>query len=73
MSYEVPTHSGNLSSSHLYNPESSSVVVYNFHSLYSQDRFFIFTQPSYLINNEDNSQSVSNSISSVAEIYPAAN
>ena len=73
MSYEVPTHSNNLGSGQFYNPESSSVVVYNFHSLYSQDRFFIFTQPSYFIDGCDNSQSVSNSISSVAEIYPAAN
>lgn len=75
MSYEVPTHHAPASASNslMYNPEASSILVYNFHSLYSQDRFFVFTQPSYFSDFADNYESNSKSVSSVAEIYPAAN
>ena len=73
MSYEVPSQHAALSSLNNYNPEASSVVVYNFHSLYSQDRFFVFSQPSYLSCTGNDLASVSNSLSSVAEVYPAAN
>ena len=73
MSYEVPSHHASLTSNSLYNPEASSVLVYNFHSLYSQDRFFVFSQPSYVTSSEDSYLAASNSVSSVAEVYPAAN
>ena len=73
MSYEVPAQHATLKSNNLYNPEASSVVVYNVHSLYSQDRFFLFTQPSYFELSVATQPSVSNSLSSVAEVYPAAN
>ena len=71
MSYEVSTlHSSNVSTKN-YTTEASSVVVYNFHSLYSQDRFFIFTQPTYLEAAPMSNSSIG--VSSVAEIYPAGN
>jgi hypothetical protein len=73
MSYEVPSQHVALRDSSSYNPEASSVVVYNFHSLYSQDRFFVFTQPSYFDVSGGAQYSASNSLSSVAEVYPAAN
>lgn len=73
MSYEVPSSHSTLGNNTMYNPEASSVVVYNFHSLYSQDRFFVFSQPSYMGSGPGSYSSVSNSVSSVAEIYPAAN
>ena len=66
MSYEVPSSNPSMSSIASYSPEASSVVIYNFHSLYSQDRFFVFTQPGY---SHDNNVS----LSSVAEVYSAAN
>jgi NADH:ubiquinone oxidoreductase subunit C len=72
MSYEVPTVHSPLAQTSSYNPEASSVVVYNYHSLYSQDRFFVFTQPSYLETQSALENSIS-SLSSVAEVYPAAN
>lgn len=63
MSYEVPVNNPSLGSISSYSPESSSVIIYNFHSLHSQDRFFVFTQPGH-----------SNySVSSVTEVYSAAN
>jgi NADH:ubiquinone oxidoreductase subunit C len=60
-------------SSNAYNPEASSVVVYNFHSLYSQDRFFLFTQPSYFSTVSLAEKSPNKSLASVTEIFPAGN
>ena len=50
----------------------STIIVYNFHSLYSQNRFFIFTQSTpnttklRLISKNDSSDSI-------AELFPSAN
>ena len=71
MSYEVSTLHSSNNNARSYAPEASSVIVYNFHSLYSQDRFFIFTQPTYADAAPMHNPSVS--VSSVAEIYPAGN
>ena len=73
MSYEVPTLHTSTSKTQFYNTEASSIVIYNFHSLYSQDRFFLFTQPSYFNSTNDTYSAISNSLSSVAEVYPAGN
>ena len=75
MSYEVPNYHLNQSKGNSYTPESSSVVIYNYHSLYSQDRFFVFTQPTYFNSSEnlDLISNNSNALSSVAEVYPAGN
>lgn len=54
------------------NQGQSTIVVYNFHSLHSQNRFFIFTQnvssavKSKILTKND-------SIDSIAELFPAAN
>jgi NADH:ubiquinone oxidoreductase subunit C len=70
MSYEVSTlHTSRIS----YAAEASSINVYNFHSLYSQDRFLVFTQPSYLSTTSDPQEASNSSVSSVSEIYPAGN
>ena len=54
------------------NQAQSTIVVYNFHSLHSQNRFFVFTQnissavKSKVLDKND-------SIDSIAELFPAAN
>jgi NADH:ubiquinone oxidoreductase subunit C len=54
------------------NQSQSTIVVYNFHSLHSQNRFFIFTQN---ISSAVKSKVLSknDSIDSIAELFPAAN
>jgi len=54
------------------NKSQSTVVVYNFHSLHSQNRFFIFTQN---IANSVKSKFLTknDSVDSIAELFPAAN
>jgi NADH:ubiquinone oxidoreductase subunit C len=54
------------------NQAQSTIVVYNFHSLHSQNRFFIFTQN---ISSAVKSKILSknDSIDSIAELFPAAN
>ena len=56
------------------NPQTkvTSIVVYNYHSLITQDRFFIFTYNS-LNTNTNLSTKSTNSLNSIAEIYYAAN
>jgi NADH:ubiquinone oxidoreductase subunit C len=73
MSYEVPNNQPSMSSTNSYHPEASSVIVYNFHSLYSQDRFFVFTQPSYEALSHPSNQLRNQSVASVSEVFPAAN
>ena len=54
------------------NKSQSTVVVYNFHSLHSQNRFFIFTQN---VSNVVKSIYLSKNdiLDSIAELFPAAN
>lgn len=54
------------------NKSQSTVVVYNFHSLHSQNRFFIFTQN---VSNAVKSIYLSKNdiLDSIAELFPAAN
>ena len=61
-SYELPlTNSTSLYMNVL--PSFNSIVVYNFHNLISQDRFFFFSVNSY--SNMSNSN-----LASIAELYP---
>jgi hypothetical protein len=71
MSYEVSTLHAASFQPNYYSPEASSIIVYNFHSLYSQDRFFVFTQPTYVTSQLSVNPNLA--VSSVAEIYPAGN
>jgi len=50
----------------------STITVYNFHSLHSQDRFFIFVNNNIFLNK---SKVLSSNpfIDSIAELFPAAN
>ena len=77
--YEILNSSPNQSTisslSHKYNrlnKSQSTVVVYNFHSLHSQNRFFIFTQN---ISNTVKSKFLTknDSLDSIAELFTAAN
>jgi NADH:ubiquinone oxidoreductase subunit C len=68
-SYELPiSNSTDVSNSDLksYQPSTSnSIVVYNFHNLTFQERFFLFCSDSSKYNN-------SFKLNSVAELYPNA-
>jgi NADH:ubiquinone oxidoreductase subunit C len=60
MAYEIPAYKSLGADS---DKSNSSVAVYNFHSLMSQDRFFLFFQPGL---GKDR-------LSSVTELFSAAN
>lgn len=49
------------------------MLVYNFHVMNTQNRFFIFTQGFGIDNNSNNLRLKSNSIFSVTELYSSAN
>ena len=70
-SYEVPTYNNSnneISNKYTFlDKKSSTVVVYNYHSLMSQDRFFIFTQPGL------SNSSKYNFLPSITELFSAAN
>ena len=68
MSYELPrSATPQTANASVVTKESSSIVLYNYHSLVTQDRFFIFTQP-------DATSSVSSdSVASITEIFSSAN
>ena len=51
----------------------STLAVYNMHSLFSQDRFFLFTLNYSNLNATPTRFSGSASLPSVAELFPAAN
>ena len=77
--YEILTNSKANSSAHeqpfkynTLNHSQSTVVVYNFHSLHSQNRFFIFTQ-NVANNVKSKFLSKNDIVDSVAELFPAAN
>lgn len=75
--YEIPNHDlfkSGLAYQNLMqvNKSQSSLVVYNFHSLYTQDRFFIFVY-SNLLNNKSRVLNANQLIDSITELFPAAN
>lgn len=51
----------------------SSVLVYNLHSMYSQDRYFVFTVVGGSHSVTGTRYSVYGTLSSIAELFPAAN
>jgi NADH-quinone oxidoreductase subunit C len=53
-------------------PAQSTIVVYNFHSLHTQDRFFLFTQ-NYSTLVKSKFLQKNDSLDSIAELFPAAN
>ena len=68
-SYEVPLAYTNVQRSFV-SKSDSSLVVYNYHSMLTQDRFFIFMQPgaSYTNSTLGGSQ-----VQSIAELFSSAN
>jgi len=54
------------------NKSQSTVVVYNFHSLHSQNRFFIFTQ-NIASSVKSKFLPKNNTVDPIAELFPAAN
>ena len=50
----------------------NTIIVYNFHSFHSQNRFFIFTQTSKSFT-KSKFLKVNDSSDSIAELFPAAN
>ena len=77
--YEVPAISGNVSSKQAADNNKychkgySAVSVYNFHNLNTQNRFFLFLQTSSKFNSLSKLSKASPSVSSITEIFFAAN
>ena len=79
LAYEVPGLANNLGvpspDSFKYSYASkphSTVVIYNFHSLFSQNRFFLFVHNS-AASVKSKSLSTTSVLDSLAELFPAAN
>jgi len=56
-----------------WNKSQSTVVAYNFHSLYSQDRFFFFVQSPTTGGLKSSIIPNASASDSIAELFPAAN
>jgi len=77
LAYEVLQNSPNNqldngSPQNTWSKPQNTVIVYNFHSFHSQNRFFIFTQTSSSFT-KSKFLKTSDSSESVAELFPAAN
>ena len=75
LAYEVLQNSTNKNSSLAQNTWSKSqntVIVYNFHSFHSQNRFFIFTQTA-VGSTRSRFLKINDGSDSIAELFPAAN
>lgn len=69
LAYELP-----LYSTHLNHKKSiNSIVVYNFHVLNSQNRFFVFTKVGSLFSNRIGLSKITNSLPSISELFFSAN
>lgn len=68
-SYELPLSNSQKNSSTIYESNfsdiSNSVIVYNFHNLTFQERFFFFCSDIFHVSNNFN-------LNSIAELYPNA-
>lgn len=68
-SYEVPSNNLNLEQPNI-SISDTGLLVYNYHSLVTQDRFFIFT---HIGENYSSSNSTRSTVQSVTELFSAAN
>ena len=68
-SYEIPSNNLNLEQQ-LLSTADSSLLVYNYHSLVTQDRFFVFVHCGSSYNADGSSRST---VQSVSELFSAAN
>jgi NADH:ubiquinone oxidoreductase subunit C len=76
--YELPfiTTNNNKSDWTVLNTKSinqPSVVVYNFHSMFTHNRMFVFSQHNHSITSGKKVQSSYYTLNSVAELFPAGN
>jgi NADH:ubiquinone oxidoreductase subunit C len=77
-SYELPVtnyyskNNTNFKYNFQQNKSQSSIVVYNFHSLHSQDRFFIFVNNNLFLT-KSKIHNTNYFIDSITELFPAAN
>ena len=70
-SYEIASAKSPANSNN-YSLPLSTITVYNIHSLYSQDRFFIFVNNTGTSGLNFNNTSIT-TLDSIAELYPSAN
>jgi hypothetical protein len=73
LAYEVlHSFSNSPSKPNLWSKAQNTIIVYNFHSFYSQNRIFLFTQTS---NSSTKSKflKINDASDSIAELFPAAN
>jgi len=73
LAYEVlHSFSSSVNKPNLWSKAQNTIIVYNFHSFYSQNRIFLFTQTS---NSTTKSKflKINDASDSIAELFPAAN
>lgn len=71
LAYEV-LQNKTTTNQNVWNKAQNTIIVYNFHSFHSQNRFFLFTQtsPEY---TKSKILKTNDSFDSIAELFPAAN
>jgi len=74
-SYEIPRSEKGYYLSKAFSTKKtiSSIVVYNFHVLNTQDRFFLFFSPNSILIQNDKPLSLNTTLSSITELFFAAN
>jgi NADH:ubiquinone oxidoreductase subunit C len=61
-----------VTNQNLWHKAQSTIIVYNFHSFHSQNRFFFFTQ-TLPTDTKSKLLKINDSSDSIAELFPAAN
>ena len=71
---QIPTNhlSSKLNYQNSWSKAQNTVIIYNFHTFYTQNRFFIFTQTSKTFT-KSKFLKLNDSSDSIAELFPAAN
>ena len=73
LAYEVLQNSiSNNNSTNNWSKPQNTIIVYNFHSFHSQNRFFLFTQ-TLTSSTKSKFLKINDSSDSIAELFPAAN
>ena len=73
LAYEVLQNSiSNNNSTNNWSKSQNTIIVYNFHSFHSQNRFFLFTQ-TLTSSTKSKFLKINDSSDSIAELFPAAN
>lgn len=73
LAYEVLQNSiSNNNSTNNWSKPQNTIIIYNFHSFHSQNRFFLFTQ-TLTSSTKSKFLKINDSSDSIAELFPAAN